>query len=87
MALPVLIAGIAIGGLAVVAFNNKAKIAKEVKSGIDKAKEFAKEGLEKTREFQRGVEKEVKSRKRGKSTKRAARKPRATKVEKDGTEA
>ncbi|MDR2635747.1 MAG: hypothetical protein LBC08_02830 [Campylobacteraceae bacterium] len=48
MALPVFIAGVAIGGLAVVALNNRAKIVKEVKVGIEKAKDFAKNSLKET---------------------------------------
>ncbi|MDR1554822.1 MAG: hypothetical protein LBS39_02200 [Campylobacteraceae bacterium] len=76
MALPVFIAGVAIGGLAVVALNNKAKIAKEVKVGIKKVRELAKEGLKKAEEFQKS---EKKSSNVKKTSKPKAKKPKVVK--------
>ncbi|MDR1460061.1 MAG: hypothetical protein LBI78_00245 [Campylobacteraceae bacterium] len=76
MALPIFIAGVAIGGLAVVAFNNKAKIAKEVKVGIQKAKDFAKDGLQKAEKFQKNIKKETAVKK---TSKPKRKKPKAAK--------
>jgi hypothetical protein len=53
MALPIFIAGVAVGGLAVVALKNRAKIAEELKGGIEKAKKFAEDSLQKTKESQK----------------------------------
>jgi hypothetical protein len=62
MALPIFIAGVAAGGLAVVALKNRAKIAKELKSSIEKVKKFAENSLQKTKEPQK-----ANKRRRGKS--------------------
>jgi hypothetical protein len=50
MALP-LLAGIAVGSLAVLAFNNKKEIKEKVTSCATQAKEVAKTGYDKTKEF------------------------------------
>lgn len=50
MALP-LLAGIAVGSLAVLAFNNKKEIKEKVTSCATKAKEIAKTSIDKTKEF------------------------------------
>ncbi|MDR0579236.1 MAG: hypothetical protein LBG21_01345 [Campylobacteraceae bacterium] len=55
MALPIFIAGVAVGGLAIVALKNKAKIAEELKGGIEKARKFAEESLQKTKEPQKNA--------------------------------
>ena len=50
MALPIFIAGVAVGGLGVVALKNKAKIAEELKGGVEKVRKFAEDSLQKTKE-------------------------------------
>jgi len=50
MALP-LLAGIAVGSLAVVAFNNKKEIKEKITSCASKTKEIAKTSFNKTKEF------------------------------------
>ncbi|MDR0761688.1 MAG: hypothetical protein LBF13_01415 [Campylobacteraceae bacterium] len=57
MALPIFIAGVAVGGLAVVALKNRVKIAEELKSGIEKAKKFAEDSLQKTKKPQKEMKK------------------------------
>ncbi|MDR1285806.1 MAG: hypothetical protein LBJ88_06370 [Campylobacteraceae bacterium] len=73
MALPIFVAGVAIGGLAVIAFNNKAKIAEEVKTGIKRAKDFAKESLQKTEDFQKSVRKESTAKKAAKPKRKGSK--------------
>ncbi len=50
MALP-FIAGVALGSLVVVAFNNKKELKERAESCLSKAKEFAKKSFETTKEF------------------------------------
>jgi len=56
MALP-LLAGIAVGSLAVVAFNNKDELKEKVDLSAQKAKELAKTGAQKTKEVAKSVKK------------------------------
>ncbi len=50
MALP-LLAGIALGSLAVIAFNNRKEIKDKVTSCASEVQEVAQKGIEKTKEF------------------------------------
>ncbi|MDR3177660.1 MAG: hypothetical protein LBT96_01625 [Campylobacteraceae bacterium] len=84
MALPVFIAGIAIGGLAVVAFNNKAKITQEIKQNIQKAKKLAEDSLQKFKEPQKDIKKKGAAKKVNKPR---ARKPRVAKEAANVTDA
>ena len=54
MALP-LLAGIALGSLAVVAFNNKREIKEKLTTCTSKAKDVAKTSLNKTKEFAKEI--------------------------------
>jgi hypothetical protein len=54
MALP-LLAGIAVGSLAVMAFNNKDELKEKVGSSAQKAKELAQTGAQKTKEVAKSV--------------------------------
>lgn len=58
MALP-LLAGIAVGSLAVVLFNNKKEIKEKVTSCASKAKEVAQESFDRTKEFAQDSKKNV----------------------------
>ncbi|MDR1976763.1 MAG: hypothetical protein LBQ18_07195 [Campylobacteraceae bacterium] len=72
MALPLFVAGLAVGGLAVAAFNNRAKIADEFQKGVKKAKKIARKELDEALEFTQKIKRELKPQKpkRTQSTKR-----------------
>ncbi len=59
MALPLLV-GIAVGSLAVVAFNNKKEIKQKITSCASKVKDAAKTGFDKTKEFAQESKENVK---------------------------
>ena len=59
MALPLLV-GIAVGSLAVVAFNNKKEIKDKVVSCTSKVKDVAKTSFDKTKEFAKESKESVK---------------------------
>lgn len=59
MALP-LLAGIAVGSLAVIAFNNRGEIKEKLSEGAQKAKEVAEAGYEKAKEVTSDVTEKAK---------------------------
>ena len=59
MALP-LLAGVALGSLAVLAFNNKKEIKEKISTYSSKAKEVAKTSFDKTKEFAEDSKESVK---------------------------
>ena len=77
MALPFL-AGLAIGGLAIVAFNNRKKVKSALECGLEKGKEAAKDvkefATEKFEKISGEVKQEIKKRKRRSSAEVAAEK-------------
>ena len=77
MALPFL-AGLAIGGLAIVAFNNRKKVKSALECGLEKGKEAAKDvkefATDKFEKISGEVKQEIKKRKRRSSAEVAAEK-------------
>ncbi|MDR2080471.1 MAG: hypothetical protein LBP54_01085 [Campylobacteraceae bacterium] len=83
MALPIFIAGIAVGGLAVVAFNNREKIAGELQKGVKQAKKTVRKELDEAFKFAEKVKQELKPQK----PKRAQSKKRKTTIKEDNNNA
>ncbi|MDR1007042.1 MAG: hypothetical protein LBL65_00560 [Campylobacteraceae bacterium] len=63
MALPFFVAGLAVGGLAIVAFNNRTKIADEFQKGVKQAKKIARKELDEAFNFAAKVKQELKPQK------------------------
>ncbi|MDR2100635.1 MAG: hypothetical protein LBP40_07420 [Campylobacteraceae bacterium] len=60
MALPIFAAGVAVGALAVAAFNNRAKIADKLQKGVKQAKKIARKELDEAFKFAEKVKDELK---------------------------
>jgi hypothetical protein len=83
MALPLFIAGIAVGGLAVAAFNNRAKIADELQKGAKLAKKAVHKELDEAFKLAKKVKRELKPQK----PKRAQNRKRKTTVKEEDNNA
>ncbi|MDR0666018.1 MAG: hypothetical protein LBF71_01265 [Campylobacteraceae bacterium] len=79
MALPLFAVGIAVGALAVTAFNNRAKIADGFEKGAKFAKKIARKELDEAFKFAEKVKREIKPQK----PKRTQNRKRKTTVKKE----
>ncbi|MDR1614809.1 MAG: hypothetical protein LBS26_04485 [Campylobacteraceae bacterium] len=81
MALPLFAAGLAAGALAIVAFNNRSKIADKLQKGVKQAKKIARKEIDEAFEFAAKVKSELKPKKPKRTQNRKKRAAVKTKEE------